>query len=77
VPTGCVVKNALALFVRNDVSKQRVVWPNVKKIVRANAKDVKIVRANAKDVKIENVVKRGGNRDVRSARSGATGVESN
>jgi len=68
VPTGCVVKNALALFVRNDASTQRVARPNAKKIVRANAKDVKIV----------NVVKRGGNRDVRSARSGATGVlESN
>jgi hypothetical protein len=35
VPTACVVRNALALFVRNDASKQRV--------VEANAKDVKVV----------------------------------
>jgi hypothetical protein len=34
VPIACVVKNALALFVRNDASKQRVVG--------ANAKDVKV-----------------------------------
>jgi len=34
VRTECVVKNALALFVRNDASKQ--------KDVEANAKDVKV-----------------------------------
>jgi hypothetical protein len=57
VPTACVVKNALALFVRNDASKQKVVGANVK---------------------VEKVVKRGENRDMRSARRGAAGVlESN
>jgi hypothetical protein len=49
VLTACVVKNALALFVRNDASKQRV------------------VRTDASDVKIAKVVKRGENREMRSA----------
>jgi len=47
VPTACVVKNALALFVRNDASKQR--------IVGANAKDVKVEkvwkRGEARDMR--------------------------
>jgi hypothetical protein len=47
VPTVCVVKNALALFVRNDASKQRVVG--------ANAKDVKVEkvlkRGEARDMR--------------------------
>jgi len=47
VPTACVVKNALALFVRNDASKQRVVG--------ANAKDVKVEkvleRGEARDMR--------------------------
>jgi hypothetical protein len=58
VLTACVVKNALALFVRNDASKQRVVG------------------ANTKDVKVVKVVKKGENRDMRSANAAGV-LESN
>jgi hypothetical protein len=59
VPTACVVKNALALFVRNDASKQRVVG--------ANAKDVKVEkvwkRGEARDMRS---AKRGAAGDLES-----------
>jgi hypothetical protein len=46
MPTACVVKNALALFVRNDASKRTV--------VRTDAKDMKnekVVESGARDMR--------------------------
>jgi len=56
VPTACVVKNALALFVRNDASKQRIVGANAKDVKvekvlkRGEARDTRSARRGAAEV---------------------------
>ena len=56
MPTACVGKNALALFVRNDASKQRVVGANAKDVKvekvlkRGEARDMRSARRGAAEV---------------------------